>query len=373
MSKRIKILLVDDIEQNLVALEALLADTDLEPLRANSGASALELLLKNEVALALVDVQMPGMDGFELAELMRGSTRTRHVPIIFLTATDRSQVRTFRGYEAGAVDFLYKPYDAHILHSKIDIFIELHQQKLQLAEQLATMQQLVRTNEMFVAVLGHDLRNPLSSIVTNAELLKRLSSDSRVAATASRIQDAGDRMGRMIEQLLDVARMRVGMLGMTRVPLNLTSLCEKIIAEFDASAISQGSKSRIELISLGDSDGQWDADRISQVVSNLLGNALQHSESGALVSVRIDGRSAHQVELDVHNAGVIPPDIVGEIFKPFRSGAAREGQGTAKRSGTGLGLGLYIVHELVRLHRGRVDLVSSTREGTTFKVILPRS
>ena len=123
--RSVKCLLVDDVEENLLALSALLRRDDVELLEARSGAEALELLLVHDVALALLDVQMPDMDGFELAELMRGSERTRHVPIIFVTAGARDQHRLFKGYEAGAVDFLYKPIEPHILKNKAEVFFQL--------------------------------------------------------------------------------------------------------------------------------------------------------------------------------------------------------------------------------------------------------
>jgi len=136
-----RILIVDDIEDNLDALEALLAHDGLEIVRARSGTEALELLLVDEFALALLDVQMPVMDGFELAELMRGTERTRSIPIIFLTAVATDETRRFRGYEAGAVDYLLKPLDSLVLRSKVDIFVALHQQRQDLArhrDELAT-------------------------------------------------------------------------------------------------------------------------------------------------------------------------------------------------------------------------------------------
>ena len=120
MTADVKCLLVDDVEENLLVLSALLRRDDVEILQARSGAEALELLLVHEVALALLDVQMPEMDGFELAELMRGSDRTRHVPIIFVTAGVRDYYRVFKGYETGAVDFLHKPIDPHIIKSKAE-------------------------------------------------------------------------------------------------------------------------------------------------------------------------------------------------------------------------------------------------------------
>src|SRR5471032_733937 len=129
----IKCLLVDDLEENLLALSALLASHDVQVLTARSGREALELLLLHDVALAFLDVQMPDMDGFELAELMRGSERTRHIPLIFVTAGAREQQRLFQGYEAGAVDFIYKPIEAHILRNKAQVFFQLYRQKQQLA------------------------------------------------------------------------------------------------------------------------------------------------------------------------------------------------------------------------------------------------
>ncbi|MGI4812026.1 MAG: hybrid sensor histidine kinase/response regulator [Janthinobacterium lividum] len=363
MSQPIKILLVDDVEQNLVALEALLTQPEVQPMRATSGAEALEILLKHDVALALVDVQMPEMDGFELAELMRGSARTRHVPIIFLTATDRNAVRTFRGYEAGAVDFLYKPFDPHILRSKVEVFVQLQSQKLQLAEQLESLRQMIRMNEMFVAVLGHDLRNPLSSILSCAEILPRLSDDERVSTSAQRIRSSGTRMARMIDQLLDIARVRSGQLALAPENADLASICQNIIAEFEGGEATR----KVQLSVQGDSAGRWDIDRLAQVMSNLIGNALQHGDAGAPVRVSIDGTSSEDLRASVWNAGEMPAELLDQIFKPFFP--ATLGSQTKR---AGLGLGLYIAHELVRLHGGRLAAHSSAEGGTQFDILLPR-
>src|SRR5262249_33264041 len=136
MESRVKCLLVDDLEDNLMALSALLRRDDVELLEARSGPEALELLLVHDVALALVDVPMPARDGVELAERRGGGGRTRHVPIIFITAGAHDQHRLFKGYETGAVDFLYKPIDPHILRNKADVFFQLHRQRQQLAHEL---------------------------------------------------------------------------------------------------------------------------------------------------------------------------------------------------------------------------------------------
>lgn len=157
-------LLVDDLEENLLSLEALLRRDGLVLLKARSGDEALELLLRHEVALALVDVQMPGLNGFELAELMRGNERSRRIPIIFVTAGSADGKRRFRGYETGAVDFIQKPIEPDILRSKADVFFELYRQRQQIAAQrdelemqAEALKEAGRRKDEFLLMLSHDL------------------------------------------------------------------------------------------------------------------------------------------------------------------------------------------------------------------------
>ena len=150
-----KVLIVDDREENLEVLSALIVAPGVSLLKASSGEAALELLLQHDVALALIDVRMPGMDGFQLAEFMRGSERTCRVPIIFVTAGVPESGRIFKGYEAGAVDFLFKPIDPQLLQGKVSVFIELFRQRQQLAAQVLEHKQLVHTAELLIGVLSH--------------------------------------------------------------------------------------------------------------------------------------------------------------------------------------------------------------------------
>src|SRR5579864_6650549 len=180
----VKCLLVDDLEENLLALSALLARDGVEILTARSGSEALELVLVHDVALAFLDVQMPDMDGFELAELMRGSERTRHIPLIFVTAGARERHRLFKGYESGAVDFIHKPIEPHILKNKADVFFELYRQRRQLAVELNDRTETLRLNEMFSALLAHDLRSPLTAILASARLLERRTQDQAALEAA---------------------------------------------------------------------------------------------------------------------------------------------------------------------------------------------
>jgi signal transduction histidine kinase len=362
---KVKCLLVDDLEENLVALSALLRRDDVELLHARSGSAALEILLIHDVALALVDVQMPDMDGFELAELMRGSERTRQIPIIFVTAGERDRVRTFKGYELGAVDFLYKPIEAHILRNKAEVFFQMHRQKQQLALELEERSETLRFNEMFTGVLGHDLRNPLNAIVTAARFLEVRSESVEGKDIARRIVSSAMRMSRMIDGLLDLTRARLaGGIPLQRGQADLGALIHKVVQEHQVAHPEQRIEVEHELQS--DFSGHWDADRLAQVASNLIGNAVQHGESGEPVRVCLDGTQPHEVVLSVINTGTIAPDVLPHVFDPFR--------GVQRPAGShqGLGLGLYIVQQIVQAHEGRVEVESGQASRTVFRVTVPR-
>jgi two-component system, sensor histidine kinase and response regulator len=357
----VKCLLVDDLEENLLAMRALLRREDVEILTARSGAEALELLLAHDVALALLDVQMPEMDGFELAELMRGSERTRDVPIIFVTAGSRDLHRVFRGYEAGAVDFLFKPVEPHILLNKVEVFLQLYRQKIALAQELRERTETLRLNELFLAVLGHDLRSPLSAIVNWGLILERSPDPQRVPGIGKRLQATGQRMQQLIEDLLDVARTRLG----GGLPLRISECDLGLVAQRIVDERSMGdSAERVRFERMGDLTGKWDANRLGQVVSNLLGNALQHGIPDEPIEIYLDGRTADVVHLKIRNGGSIPPNLLPHLFDPFRVG--REPRG---RDG-GLGLGLYIVHQIVTAHGGEIAVRSDKH--TVFEARLPR-
>ncbi len=358
----IHILVVDDIAQNLVAAEAVLARPGIVILKASSGAQALELLLTHEVALALIDVQMPHMDGFELAELIRGSERTRSIPLIFLTAASREPSYSFRGYEAGAVDFLYKPIDVKALQSKVAVLVQLYRQKRELSAQLDELKHALHLNELFTAVLGHDLRTPLSVVMNGAMLLPMMSDHPKVIVTAQRIESSAKRMGRMVDQLLDLARIRSGTMELRSSTHDYLALARAIVEEFETA----GQAPLVEVSSVGDLHGQCDAGLLSQVISNLLSNAITHGEPGAPVQLALDGRDAGRIELRIANRGVIPAALLPTLFEPFQQA------GEKRRTGQGLGLGLYTVNMFVKAHGGTVEISSTAAHGTLATVRIPR-
>lgn len=352
----VKFLLVDDVEDNLVVLEALLRREGLMLLTARSAAEALELLLVHDVALALLDVQMPEMDGFQLAELMRGSQRTKHVPIIFLTAGARDPGRVFKGYESGAVDFLFKPIEPQVLRSKADVFFELFRQRRELAEAL-------RLHELFVGILGHDLRNPLGAILSGAQVLEQDLEHELHRRVLARMTAAGERMAEMIEQMLDLTRARLGGgigLAAELAPVDLGALAQRVADELRDR--HPGREIVIDIAGIGEVHG--DPDRLLQMLSNLVGNALEHGAHGLPVVFRLTAED-HAAVLCLHNGGVIPPEVLPTIFDPFR------GRGHTTGRPRGLGLGLFVARQIARAHGGDIEAQSAEGRGTTFTVRLP--
>ncbi|MBL8956871.1 MAG: response regulator [Myxococcaceae bacterium] len=357
-SEPVKFLMVDDIDDNLVALEGLLQREGLQLMKARSGREALELLLVHDFALALLDVQMPEMNGFELAELMRGTERSKHIPIIFLTAGSRDPRVMFKGYDRGAVDFLYKPFDPVVLQSKADVFFELYRQRRDL-------QNALKLNEMFVGILGHDLRNPLSAMVTGVQVLKRQLADEKQQKNLNRMQYAAARMTDMIEQMLDLTRARLaGGIGFvrSRQPLDVAALARRAADELHVAQPERG----LSVDVTGDAATTGDPDRLLQVFSNLIANAFTHGTPGTPVEVTVSS-TAEEVRVEVANAGTIPRELMPSLFDPFR-GRQKE----AQSRGEGLGLGLFIAQQIAQAHGGSVRVTSTELDGTRFVVRLPR-
>jgi signal transduction histidine kinase len=223
-------------------------------------------------------------------------------------------------------------------------------------------EQSVRYNEMFAGMLGHDLRNPLNAIATAAAYVQRATGEPKTRTAATRIMSSSDRMARMIEQLLDFTRIRVGG-GMVlhRTVNDLNELCQRTRDELEAAY----PECRITITATGSAAGEWDRDRLLQVFSNVIGNAVHHGTPGCAVTITADGTDATNVTVAVHNPGVIGEEVRAVLFEPFR--------GEAKYQNTqGLGLGLYITQQIVAAHGGSIDVASSETDGTTVRLTLPR-
>lgn len=245
------------------------------------------------------------------------------------------------------------------------LFKETRDAEERQARLVAELERAVRFSEMFVGILGHDLRNPLSGITTAASLVLSRADSERVAKPVSRILSSADRMSRMIDQILDFTRVRLGRgIPLDRKPLDLADICRLVLDELK-SDIDDYNDARLEV--RGDTRGEWDHDRLAQLVSNLTGNALQHRERGTAVLVSIDGSQRERVTLAVENKGSIPHELLPVIFEPLRAGDPRKREGSS-----GLGLGLYISQQIVAAHGGSI-CVRPDSNVTRFVVDLPRT
>ena len=385
----VHILLVDDRPENLISLEAMLRRDGLVALKARSGREALEILLTQDVALALLDVQMPEMDGFELAELLRGNERTRRIPIIFLTAGSSDRSRRFRGYEAGAVDFLEKPLEPDILRSKVNIFFELYRQRQQINDQMENLrayaeenlrllkesraagealQDADRRKDEFLATLAHELRNPLAPIRNGLQIL-RLSPDGDRAEQVRGMMDRQlTHLVRLIDDLLDVSRVSQGKIDLRRETI---ALQEAVAAAVEASRpLIEASHHGFNLIMPEEPlNVEGDMTRLAQVVSNLINNAAKYTPEGGNITVTVQ-TAGLQAEVIVTDNGLgIAADMLPRVFDLFTQVDSH-----LDRSQGGLGVGLALVRKLVEMHGGVVTAESDgPGKGSRFTIRLPQS
>jgi two-component system sensor histidine kinase/response regulator len=363
----VNILLVDDKQENLVALEQLLARPDRRLISAHSGNEALRLLLKHDFAVVLLDVEMPNMDGYEVAELMRSAERTRLVPIIFVTAGDRSEERVFHGYEAGAVDFLYKPIGAHTLRSKVDVFVDLYRKATELALANATLERttaLLRERvsdlENVSHTLSHDLRAPLRSIRSFTQILAESLSDkldTEQADALDRVLRGTARMTQMIDELFELLTVSGDdtPYGDVDVSAVLADVIENLRSEVERSGaqISHGELPTVH------------ANRmlVGQILQNLVSNAVKFC-GDRYPAVQVTAhRRGEAWEFSVRDSGVgIQPEDRERVFRLFE----RVGKTTM-----GTGVGLALCKRAVEKLGGKIWVHEDNSTGTTFRFTIP--
>jgi len=389
-----KILVVNDDANSLFALTSLLAQwaeqESYEVLAARSGQEALRQVLMHDFAVILLDVNMPGMDGFETAEAIHQRARSADIPIIFITAFLADELDRLKAYQRGAVDFLFTPVIPQILYAKIAVFValavkneELKKQARQLSQRTteltATNKRLRReiedrqvaerqnhAKDEFLAMLGHELRNPLSAISSAASLigLPGVSTDG-VQRAKKIIQRQSQHLGRIVDDLLDLSRAMSGKILLNRAPLDLSALVAHTLETFRATGRS-GDYQLIQDLDAGWIDG--DPTRLEQIASNLIDNALKYTPPGGRIEVRTWTEN-DDVVLSVRDTGVgISADLLPHVFDVFVQGSS-----TLDRAQGGLGIGLSLVRRLTELHGGSIEAESKgPGGGSTFTLRMPR-
>ncbi len=336
------VLIVDDHPANLVATRAALYGLDVEISTAESGPQALRLAETHDFAVILLDMMMPGMDGLETLARLRLLAKARHTPVVVMTAMDRDMTLVKRAYGLGVADYITKPLDAEILFCKVQVFVTLWQQARALV-----------LKDRFVGMLAHDLRTPLSTVMMAASRLME-HADPAVGALGSRIQRAATRMSNLTEDVLEFARATATELPLSLTDMDLVAMCRECLDDMRATH---------QQVMFWDTmpkavAGRWDRARLQQALSNVLGNAVKYGSGWVRVHMEADDR---EVLIVVENEGTIASDDLERLFQPFKRGAHQQ---------PGVGLGLYIVREIVRAHGGQVDAVGNANN-TLFRMRLP--
>lgn len=392
MESKPKILLADDKIENIIALEKLLSPFNIETVRALSGNEALAKTCEHEFALALIDVQMPEMDGYETVRLLRQVNVTRYLPVIFISAIFSDNQYLIEGIEAGAVDFITKPIVPRILLGKVKIFIELYEQKCHLQWEIKTRKQsecnlLIAEKKLreaklkaenadkmksaFLANMSHELRTPMNSIIGFASLLKADDLDfEKKLKYISYINNAGESLLSLINDVIDFAKIEADQL---KINIEKIKVKEVIIELFDIykEELIRKDKAHISLkldLPLADADVVIETDpyRLRQILSNLLMNALKYTLNGD-ISLGYHFDIPESITFFVQDTGIgIPADKVAFIFDRFM-----QVEDTPNDTIVGTGLGLAISKKLTDLLQGRIWVESMPGVGSTFYFSIP--
>ncbi|HEY5091533.1 MAG TPA: ATP-binding protein [Polyangia bacterium] len=354
---RPKVLLVDDVEANLVALEAILGNLDCDLFRTNSGNEALRLLLKHEFAVMLLDVQMPEMDGYEVAYFARDNPATGQVPIIFVTALHETKDHVLRGYDTGAFDVLFKPIDPYVLRSKVQIFLELFLSRRRLEEEIEAHKRTLAEVEAFNYSVSHDLRAPLRPLDGFSEALLEDYGDKlddKAKDYLNRIRAAAQRMGRLIEDLLELSR--IGRVAVQRQSVDLSAMVASITGELCAAEPARG----VEILCGPPANIEGDPRLLRIALENLLRNAWKFTRRNPRATITFGRKPGPEAVFFIRDDGVgFDPAYASRLFQPFqRMHAASDFEGT--------GIGLAIVDRIIRRHGGRIWAESAPGAGATF-------
>jgi signal transduction histidine kinase len=380
------VLVVDDIDANLVAMEAVLSPLRCRLVYARSGSEALAHLLREEFALILLDVQMPGMDGYETARLVRARRKTEHIPIIFLTAHDYDSSAIKRAYDLGAVDFLPKPLDVDVLRAKAQAFIALHERTQEVATLRAEaalneerarqegealrrdMERLAASDQRktaLLAALASELGAPLAPVRKAIDHARRLSTDDDTAALLAAAAKHLNHAQRILTDLADVTKVSTG-----RLELSVECIDFAVIVDLAAAEVRDAIQRRGHALFINPPASavavEVDVAQMVRVVANLLGNAARYTPSGGTITLSWRRDYGHVV-VRVTDTGIgIRPEYLAGLFDLCVA--------TDETQHRRLGLGLALAKQIVELHRGRISVSSAGEgQGTTFDIRLVAS
>ncbi|ASS68357.1 MULTISPECIES: ATP-binding protein [unclassified Paenibacillus] len=386
MDYPVNILLVDDRPDEYTSIAALLADKPYQLLGASSGLLALKALLENEVALIIMDVLMPDMNGFETARRIKMRKKSQDIPIIFLTALNSELQDYMKAYSAGAIDYLTKPFQPDILRSKIDGFVSLYKARKELQIKSDQLQQ--RTSELeasnraltelkekaevalriksgFLSMISHEIRTPMNGILSMSEMLLEAELKPQDRRTAEIIHRSGRGLLSVVNQILEYSKMESGKMELDYRPFEVEECLGETLDLFRGLALEKNLSLESYLDPSVPAVLEGDSNRLRQILINLIGNAIKFTESGGVkiyVNKRDETEQTVQLEFVVEDSGIgIPQEKMDELFQPF---IQLQTPFASKQEGTGLGLS--ISKTLVELMGGTIYATSQVGDGTMF-------
>ena len=424
MQERVSILLVDDQESRLLTYDAILRELDQNLVHAHSGLEALQCLMNQEFAVVLLDVSMPGMDGFETAALIHEHPRFERTPIIFVTGVHVTELECLHGYQLGAIDYVSVPVVPEILRGKISVLVELHHKRRELqrlnaslgeanallalknstleaektreleglnrtlthangelehanhALQLeiavrsraeAALKDADRTKDEFLAILAHELRNPLAPMRNAVEIMRRRPiDDPQLCWARDLVERQLGHLARLVDDLLDVSRITRGAITLAREPVLIVTVLTRAIETVQPLIAGQTHELVIDIDDQA-LEVEGDLTRLTQALSNLLNNAVKYTEPGGRISLSVTAAEG-MAQIRVQDSGLgISPELLPRLFNLFTQADA-----TTHRAQGGLGIGLALVRKLVEMHGGTVAAFSAgVNRGSEFVIHLP--
>src|SRR5579864_5640787 len=372
------VLVVDDQPGKLLTYRTILEGVPANLLTAGSGREALDLLLKTEVAVVIMDVCMPELDGFELASLIRDHPRFRQTAIIFVSGVHLTELDRLKGYECGAVDYLPVPIVPEILRAKVNVFVDLHRKtralerlnlelERRVTQRTAALEEAGRSKDEFLAVLAHELRNPLAAIRAAAHVIGFPTVTPAASAQSAKvIERQVEHLVRLVDDLVDVSRITRGLVELRRAPVEIEEVVARSVETSRPLIEMRGLVLSID-IAPGPLQVDGDVTRLTQALTNVLCNAAKFTEPGGRVTLSAEQFGPDAVIRVVDTGVGIAPDVLPTVFELFAQGERK-----FDRTSTGLGIGLAVVRRLVELHGGTATVQSGgTGRGTAVTIRLP--